>query len=145
MRLFLLGLFAAVAAHAAPLEFQSREQQTSLLELYTSEGCSSCPPAESWLSQLKAKTGLWSDFVPVAFHVDYWDSLGWRDKWASPQFTERQRAYAAASASANVYTPEFVLNGAEWRNWFGLKGAPGLSGTKLASSKSLPRTRTIGM
>src|SRR5204862_4444732 len=57
---------------AAPVQFQSGVTQTSLLELYTSEGCSSCPPAEAWMSRLKERGRLWKDFVPVAFHVDYW-------------------------------------------------------------------------
>jgi hypothetical protein len=88
-----------------------------LLELYTSEGCSSCPPAEEWLSHLKNHPGLWKDFVPVAFHVDYWDHLGWRDPFASKQWTERQSRYAAVWHNSSVYTPGFVLNGREWRAW----------------------------
>jgi hypothetical protein len=124
------GMFFCVAASAAPVVFQSSERQTALVELYTSEGCSSCPPAESWLSGLKKAPGLWDDFVPVAFHVEYWDNLGWRDKWSSKQFSDRQRGYAGAWGSDTIYTPEFVLNGKEWRNWFGLRGAPGLSDAK---------------
>jgi len=130
MRYLSLGVLAGVTVSAAPIVFQSSERQTALVELYTSEGCSSCPPAESWLSHLKEKPELWSDFVPVAFHVDYWDYLGWRDKWASHQFSDRQRDYASSWASDSVYTPGFVLNGKEWHNWFGLKGAPAGSGTK---------------
>ena len=123
--------FAAVIAttvSAAPMKFTSGTKQVSLLELYTSEGCSSCPPAEEWLNKLKASPDLWKDFVPVAFHVDYWNSLGWKDRWSSPEFSERQRAYAQLWRSENIYTPEFVLNGQEWRNWFGLRGAPSVSG-----------------
>ncbi len=130
-----LGMFACVAAQAAPVVFQSSERQTALVELYTSEGCSSCPPAEAWLSGLKSAPGLWSDFLPVAFHVEYWDSLGWRDPWASRQFSDRQRAYAGVWGSDNIYTPEFVLDGKEWRNWFGRKGAPGSSGAKAGILK----------
>ncbi len=131
----LLGMLACVSAQAAPTVFQSSERQTALLELYTSEGCSSCPPAESWLSGLKKAPGLWSDFVPVAFHVDYWDHLGWRDQWAGKQFSERQRDYAGQRGSDTIHTPEFVLNGKEWRNGSGLKGAPGLSGAKAGVLK----------
>ena len=80
------------------------------------------------VARLKDKSGLWSEFVPVAFHVDYWNNLGWRDKWSSQQYSDRQRHYAGMGGSDNIYTPEFVLNGKEWHNWFGLKGAPGLSG-----------------
>src|SRR5579859_7181132 len=96
--LLLPALLAAITMKAQDtnLVFESRTQQTALLELYTSEGCSSCPPAEAWLSRLKGSPVLWKDFVPVAFHVDYWDYLGWRDKLGARQFSERQRAYATA-------------------------------------------------
>ena len=76
------ALCSPLVSPAAPVTFASTARQTSLLELYTSEGCSSCPPAEAWLSGLKDNPGLWRDFVPVAFHVDYWNYLGWRDKWS---------------------------------------------------------------
>jgi hypothetical protein len=128
--IFLLALLACGVASAAPVAFQSSERQTALLELYTSEGCSSCPPAEAWLSKLKNASGLWSDFVPVAFHVDYWNNLGWRDKLSSEQFTRRQNDYAQAWSAQTIYTPEFVLNGREWQNWLGFRGAPSGSGTK---------------
>ena len=136
LRYIILAAFAGIAANAAPIQFQSSERRVALVELYTSEGCSSCPPAESWLSGLKEKPGLWSDFVPVAFHVDYWDYLGWRDKWSSKQYSDRQRSYAGAWGSENIYTPEFVLNGREWHNWFELRGAPGGSGTKTGILKA---------
>jgi hypothetical protein len=110
--------------HAAPVSFQSSERKTSLLELYTSEGCSSCPPAEAWLSRLKDSPGLWTNFVPVAFHVDYWNYLGWRDRWSKEDFTDRQRAYAKVWGSENIYTPEFVLNGKEWSHGVWQKGVP---------------------
>jgi hypothetical protein len=131
----LLGMLAGLATNAAPIQLLSSERQVALVELYTSEGCSSCPPAESWLSRLKEKPGLWSEFVPVAFHVDYWNNLGWRDKWSSKQYSDRQRDYAGAWGSENIYTPEFVLNGKEWHNWFELRGAPGVSETKTGVLK----------
>lgn len=102
--------------HAADLEFASGPGQTHLLELYTSEGCSSCPPAEAWLSQLKGDPRLWREVVPIAFHVDYWDHLGWRDPFASKNWTARQQQYSTAWQSSTVYTPGFVLNGQEWRS-----------------------------
>jgi hypothetical protein len=115
--LAILGLLFAFTVAADPVNFQSSSRRTSLLELYTSEGCSSCPPAEICLSRLKTAPGLWADFVPVAFHVDYWDYLGWTDKWAQREFSNRQRSYARAWSAGGVYTPGFVLNGNEWRNW----------------------------
>jgi hypothetical protein len=126
-----LGLLAGVAANAGPIAFQSSERQASLLELYTSEGCSSCPPAESWLSRLKTAPGLWGGYVPVAFHVAYWNNLGWHDKLSSEQFSARQQNYAQVWSAENIYTPEFVLNGKEWRNWIGLKGVPSASATRV--------------
>jgi len=108
-----LLLFASgtMRAENEPIVCQSSERQTALLELYTSEGCSSCPPAERWLSEQKDSLGLWKNFVPLAFHVDYWNSLGWRDPWSSAQASQRQKAYAQLWQSESIYTPEFVLNG----------------------------------
>src|SRR5271165_2157908 len=114
MPLCLSAMFVAtVIAQSAPLTFQSIGKQTALIELYTSEGCSSCPPAETWMSRLKESSGLWKDFVPLAFHVDYWDYLGWRDPWGKRVFSDRQQAYAQSWRSDSVYTPGFVLNGRE--------------------------------
>src|SRR5882724_13240893 len=110
-----MAMFACVAASAAPVIFQSSGRQTAVLELFTSEGCSSCPPAEAWLSKLKGAPGLWHDFVPVAFHVDYWDHLGWKDPFASKEWTARQYHYSAIWKSSSVYTPAFVLDGREWQ------------------------------
>ncbi len=103
---------------AADLSFRSTVDQVGLLELYTSEGCSSCPPADQWLSGLLDNENLWREFIPLAFHVDYWDYIGWKDRFASPDFSERQREYARQQSIPAVYTPGFVYNGSEWRNWF---------------------------
>lgn len=112
------AIFLAMNA-GAESKFSSGPQETSLIELYTSEGCSSCPPAEAWLSHLQENPGLWQRFVPIAFHVDYWNNLGWRDRFSSARWTERQRNYAALWQSESVYTPAVVKNGAEVRNWSG--------------------------
>ena len=111
-----MSILFAGTGRAGDLAFASGRNRTNLLELYTSEGCSSCPPAEAWLSKLKNDPGLWRDFVPVAFHVDYWDRLGWRDPFAAKAWTARQYQYSARWKSSSVYTPGFVLNGREWRN-----------------------------
>lgn len=102
----------------------SGPSQVHLIELYTSEGCSSCPPAEDWLSRLKKDPALWRRFVPVAFHVDYWDYLGWPDPFAAPEWSARQRAHAARWRVRGVYTPGFVLDGREWRTRVLPRGAP---------------------
>ena len=111
----------------AETTFQSGPQRVSLLEVYTSEGCSSCPPAESWLGELKNQDRLWKEIVPVAFHVDYWDGLGWKDRFAREEYTSRQRAYSAAWGTSSVYTPGFVFDGAEWQGWFNGSPLPGPS------------------
>lgn len=112
-----LLLTVAQFVRADSIDFQSEASQTALLELYTSEGCSSCPPAEAWLSRLKQSPKLWKEFVPVAFHVDYWDYLGWKDVFAAKAYTERQHEYANDWHSRSIYTPGFVLNGKEWGGW----------------------------
>jgi len=111
----LLVLVLSPAAFAQ--RFESGEQQVQLLELYTSEGCSSCPPADRWLSSLKNEDALWKEIIPVAFHVDYWDYIGWRDRFASREYSQRQRRYAAENSEPTVYTPGVRFNGEEWRSW----------------------------
>lgn len=98
-------------------KLQSKEGRVSVIELFTSEGCNSCPPAEHFINDLKNKTNLWKDFVPVAFHVDYWDYLGWKDIYAKPEYSNRQRIYAAENRERTVYTPGMRAEGEEWRNW----------------------------
>src|SRR5205823_3564285 len=117
MRLAIVSLLlgCAIAARADDLIFESGPQRVHLLELFTSEGCSSCPPAEAWFSKLKMEPRLWKDFVPLAFHVDYWDRLGWRDSFAAKEWTARQYQYAAGWKNDAVYTPGFALDGRESR------------------------------
>lgn len=114
--ILLVSVFAATATQAGEMVLESKPARTHLLELFTSQGCSSCPAAEAWLSNLKNEPRLWQDFVPVAFHVDYWDHLGWRDPFASGKWTERQATYSARWKTDSVFTPAFVLDGALWRN-----------------------------
>lgn len=98
-------------------QFHSGKVQLPLIELYTSEGCSSCPPADRWLASLKDNKGLWKDFVPAAFHVDYWDYIGWNDPYASKENSQRQRRYAKEHNEPTVYTPGVRKAGREWRIW----------------------------
>ncbi len=112
-----------VTVHAQ--RFSSGPAHTALIELYTSEGCSSCPPAERWLATLRDEPGLWRDFVPVEFHVNYWDRLGWPDRFATREFTQREYAYSAAWGSGSVYTPCVVRNGAEARAGMDLRAPAG--------------------
>ena len=126
----MIWLAAGYIFASEPKTFESSDTQSSLIELFTSEGCSSCPPAEKWLSRLKSNQELWKKIVPVAFHVDYWDHPGWRDRFAKPEFTSRQQHYAAAWGGDSIYTPGFVVNGKEWRSWFGGNALPA-SSTKV--------------
>lgn len=113
-----LTVFFALVVNtkAAEVVADSGGRQVALVELFTSEGCSSCPPAEAQLSELVRSPKLWRELVPVAFHVDYWDNLGWKDRFSSPVFTARQRSYAAVWKVSTIYTPCFVVNGEEWRS-----------------------------
>ena len=83
------------------------DQHLVVVELYTSQGCSSCPPADRLFEELAARPGI----LPLALHVDYWDYIGWADTFAQPGFTERQKAYARAAGSRTIYTPQLVVGG----------------------------------
>jgi hypothetical protein len=120
---------------AEDLAFRSGPGRVALMELYTSEGCSSCPPAEAWLSGLRADPGLWNEFVPVAYHVDIWDGLGWRDPFSSRTFTQRQVLVSASRGSFRVYTPCFVRDGLEWRPGEGI-GSKRIDAGRLALERS---------
>jgi hypothetical protein len=111
----LLSLAGTAAAECA---VQSGTQRIALLELYTSEGCSSCPPADRWLAELGPKGLAPARVVPLALHVDYWNYLGWTDPFSQPRYTERQQAHRARGGARTVYTPQFILNGREYRGWF---------------------------
>jgi len=110
----ILGIAGPVFAR--PVELASGPAPVAILELYTSEGCWSCPPGEAWLSGLVDSNQLWRAVVPVAFHVDYWDYIGWPDPLGSPAHSERQRRYASEWRSRTIYTPGFVLQGREWKD-----------------------------
>lgn len=90
---------------------QSGAAVPRVVELYTSEGCSSCPPADRWLSRLKGQPGV----ITAAFHVDYWNGLGWPDRFSSPAFTQRQREGLGLNGARQAYTPQIVVNGRDWR------------------------------
>ncbi|CAD6554335.1 DUF1223 domain-containing protein [Paraburkholderia metrosideri] len=94
----------------------SPAHRVALVELYTSEGCSSCPPADHWLSALDHARSA-NTVVPLALHVDYWDSLGWKDRFAQATFTARQRQLSDEGHQHVVYTPEVFIDGREMRDW----------------------------
>ena len=113
----LICTFISLPVEAHKLIAQSGLSHVQLIELYTSEGCSSCPPADKWISTLKNQKDLWTKFVPVVLHVDYWNDLGWRDGFSSHSMTKRQKDVAETWPNPAVYTPAVVLDGKEWRNW----------------------------
>ena len=99
-----LGLSLAIAANA-----QGSSEPVIVVELFTSQGCSSCPPADEFMAELVRQDAV----VPLALHVDYWDYIGWADRFAMPQFTDRQKAYARAIGSRTIYTPQMIVGGQE--------------------------------
>jgi hypothetical protein len=107
---------ACSARHAGP--------PPRVVELYTSEGCSSCPPADRWLSGLRGR----GDVLALAFHVSYWDRLGWKDRFAAPAHNERQAQLAQRAGARQVYTPQVVVDGVDWRGW------PQLPGSRAAAA-----------
>lgn len=114
--LFLLcTLGAALGAEAATqCELRSPQHRLGLLELYTSEGCNSCPPADRWLSRLR-DTRSENQVVPLAFHVDYWNQLGWPDRYSHNNYTQRQQQASTRNRAEFVYTPQFLLDGKDVR------------------------------
>lgn len=112
---FLLLLLCSFSTYAGETVLSSGDDQALLMELYTSEGCSSCPPMENYLNRFKSHESLWKHFIPVAFHVDYWNYIGWVDRYASREFAKRQRRHASEGNVRSVYTPALIVNGSSWR------------------------------
>ena len=125
---FIFYILLLNSLHADILYFESGVKRNTLIELYTSEGCSSCPPAEAYLNNLKNNNKLWKKWIPIAFHVDYWDYIGWKDQYAIKSFGQRQSLYASLKQASTVYTPAFMVNGSSWR--------PGLFFKSLAKENS---------
>ena len=97
-----VGAFGSVGPSAA-------DDHPIVVELFTSQGCSSCPPADALLHELAAR----DDVIALALHVDYWDYIGWKDKFANPAFTKRQKGYARAAGSRSIYTPQMIVGGVD--------------------------------
>ena len=106
MRHFIYGLLVGCAGLAVPLHAADRPV---VVELFTSQGCPSCPPADRFFEQLAAR----DDVLALSLHVDYWDYIGWEDTFGSHAHTARQRGYAAAAGRKMVYTPQMIVNGAD--------------------------------
>jgi hypothetical protein len=135
----LIAVFAAAlpATGRAECDARSGAKTAALVELYTSEGCSSCPPADRQLSSLRQALGPAAEVVPLALHVDYWDYIGWKDPYAQAAFGERQRWLARANQLQTVYTPQFFVGGADLRSRSGELGA------QVRQVNALPATVAI--
>jgi len=120
----LLLTFSCAAVNAENIKFTSNGTQPQVIQLFTSQGCSSCPPAERYLNTFIDNDKLWKDVIPMAFHVDYWDYLGWKDPFASKNNTNVQYQYKRNNHISSVYTPGFVIDGKEWKSWFGIRSLP---------------------
>src|SRR5215471_11070793 len=123
-RILALGCIALAAigpARAADpaCSASSGPHTTALVELYTSEGCDTCPPADHWLSSLFSRGFTPAQVVPFALHVDYWDYIGWKDPYGRAEFSARQRKLAAMRRPTIVYTPQVLLQGRDFRRWGG--------------------------
>jgi hypothetical protein len=128
----MLMVALAATGPAEACEVRSGPTAPVVVELYTSEGCDSCPPADRWLSSLKDRAGV----VPLAFHVDYWDRLGWVDRFASAAHTQRQQQRQRTSGARFIYTPQVIANGMDWRRWPGALPAQDRSTVALVLSRS---------
>lgn len=105
---YVMNFVAAAVMLLMPVGAGAQERPV-VVELYTSQGCSSCPPADAYLHKLAKRDGV----IALAMHVDYWDYIGWKDSFASPEMTKRQRAYARAGNRRMVYTPQMIINGSD--------------------------------
>ena len=125
--------FALLAASTPAMAGEVKLNPKAVLELFTSQGCSSCPPADALLKRMESRP----DIIALAYHVDYWDYIGWADTFGAKANTDRQRAYATAWASNNIYTPELVING--HKDVVGSRGAD-VDGAVAAASLPIPVT-----
>lgn len=111
---------AGLEAQAGDCRLDSPAHRLTLMELYTSEGCSSCPPADRWFSTLRDQGIADASVVLLAFHVDYWNQLGWPDRFSRAQYSDRQREVARRGNSRVIYTPQFTLDGQDFRRAYDL-------------------------
>jgi len=131
------SLATASAQAAGMCSARSGASITPVVELYTSEGCNSCPPADQWLSRVKAEPGV----VALAFHVDYWDRLGWKDRFASPAYTQRQTQTQMSSGARFSYTPQVLFDGADRPDWPSLNVAAAAKRSRSAAPVDVTLTR----
>lgn len=127
LALLAAALSSPLALAAGSCAVRQSGAPPTVVELYTSEGCSSCPPAETWLNGLRPR----GDVLALAFHVNYWDHLGWPDRFASAEGTDRQRQLARLDGQRGVYTPQVRVAGQDWRRWPALPASASVPGPVL--------------
>jgi hypothetical protein len=108
---------AQTTTQTAACRATSGKTVPAIVELYTSEGCSSCPPADRWLSRQVANPEANAKMIALAFHVDYWDYIGWKDAYARADYGSRHSAMVRANGSSTAYTPQIFVNGKDDRSW----------------------------
>jgi hypothetical protein len=142
MATFLAAAAALGAAVPPTPDCEARSPPTivPVVELYTSEGCSSCPPADRWVSRLRGD----AQAVVLSFHVDYWDGLGWKDRFAQARFSARQRDQLAVNGARQPYTPQVVVNGRDLPGWHRLDPTALPGAAKAAAAVSLHLRRVDG-
>lgn len=109
----ILSILSILNVSARNFEFSSGKHQNTLIELFTSQGCNSCPPADEWLNNFKDNPKLFKEIIPMAFHVDYWDYLDWKDSFSKSDYSDRQKAHYDLGHLAQVYTPAILKNNKE--------------------------------
>jgi hypothetical protein len=143
MRFTLALLLVALIPQAQALQCsaQSGPHTAALVELYTSEGCNSCPPADRWLQGLGAQGFAPERVVPLSLHVNYWDYIGWKDPYAQQRFSDRQRKLAQVMQARVVYTPQVLLQGKDFRRWY----TPGAFEKEVATINARPPAARIAL
>lgn len=135
-----LLMLLATPTQAATCSAESTKSRVALLELYTSEGCDSCPPADQWFSTLPQRGYTPQHVLALAFHVDYWNDLGWKDPYAQAQFSARQRDAGRRNRARVVYTPQLLLDGVDYR-----RAAGDDLGRRIAAAKTQAPGAQISM
>lgn len=144
----------ALESAAGECRLDSSAHRVTVVELFTSEGCSSCPPADRWFSGLPQDGISAENAVLLAYHVDYWNQLGWPDRFSRPQFSDRQRAVAKRSGTGFIYTPQVTVDGRDFRQRLstgslraklaGINREPGQARIKADIRRSAPELRIVG-
>jgi hypothetical protein len=146
-----LALLGGPSLAWAACTVRSGDDTAALVELYTSEGCSSCPPADEQLRRIRQAVEPAADVVPLALHVDYWDSIGWKDPYAKSAFSERQSWLVRLRNSSTVYTPHFFISGMALGDWHSglranvrqLNAKPAAADIQIAAKLASPNTLAI--